>query len=150
MTDPRRHGTLITVMANRALAVILAIPLSVVGAAGVALHLCQSMGGAVVGGCDCERSEGHEAHGEHAQPGALHALQAQPCCTIEFTEVDSFVGATERSEALLHPAPVSIAGFAHVFAWSSRLDSSHGLLRERAPPEPHGPPLFLQHCVFLT
>jgi hypothetical protein len=140
-------------MANRALAVILAIPLSVVGAAGVALHLCQSMGGAMIGGCDCERSDGHEAHGEHgdhAQSGARQALQAQPCCTVEFAEVDAFVGASERSEALLHPAPVSIAGFAHVLAWSSRLDSSHGLLRERAPPEPRGPALFLRHCVFLT
>jgi hypothetical protein len=50
---------------------------------------------------------------------------------------------------LLHPAPVSIAGFAHVAAWSSRLHSDRSLLRERAPPEPQGPALFLRHCVFL-
>lgn len=150
MTGPRRHGTLIVAMLNRALALLLAIPLSVVGAAGMALHLCQSMDGMMAGGCECERSDAHEAHGEHAQPSARQTLEAQPCCAVEFTEDASLVGTTERSEPLLHPAPASIVGLVHLQAWSSRLDSSHALLRERAPPEAQGPPLFLQHCVFLT
>ena len=100
-------------MSTRALALLLAVPLTLVGAAGVALHLCQSMGGMVVGACDCERSAGHDAHGEHqahAQHRVRQALEAQPCCAIEFSEVEAFVGPTERSEARANRAPTSIVG----------------------------------------
>jgi hypothetical protein len=91
--------------ADALLAPFLSIPLVASGAAGVVLHVCQSMGGAVVGDCDCEKPVQHGAHADHGE-GAK--LQAQPCCTVELSSTSELLATQEASvpqidEALLAP-----------------------------------------------
>ena len=144
------------VMRRRLLALLLSIPLAATGAAGVALHVCQSMGGAALGDCDCEKQSGHAAHTEHAEHGAHahHAsgpkLEGQPCCSIELTEASRVVATHEASMLRVEDAPIAFVGLTNTPALQSRFACDLGLLRERAPPNIHGPPLFVRHCSFLN
>jgi len=145
-------------MRRRLLALLLSIPLVASGAAGVVLHICHSMGGVVVGDCDCEKQAHHGDHADH-HDAAAHAahkaatkLQTQPCCTIELSNASQLVATQEVSWQQVEEATVA---FALVHATdnsiaASRLACDRGLFRERAPPNIHGPPLFVRNCSFLN
>ena len=143
------------VMQRRLLAVLLSIPLAAAGATGAVLHVCQSMGGVAGHGCDCEKDAVHQGHAEHdhhvAHAHPSHAkLESQPCCTVEISDAAALVATHESVEP-----EVDHAGFAFVaLAGSSipalRVTCDSTLLRERAPPKAHGPPLFVRHCAFLN
>ena len=140
-------------MRTRLLALFLSIPLAAAGVAGVALHVCQSMGGVAVGDCDCERQSAHAAHGEHGAhahhvPGPK--LEGKPCCSVELTEASAVVATHEASTLRVDDAPVAFVGLTGSVVPSSRLACDPALLRERAPPNVHGPPLFVRNCSFLN
>jgi len=143
-------------MRGRLLALLLSIPLVASGAAGVVLHVCQSMGGVVVGDCDCNRQADagtHAHHGEHAQDGADQTdakLQAQPCCTFELSSTSELVATQEASAPQVDDASVALVSLTDGSIIASRHVCDLGLLRERAPPNIHGPPLFIRNCSFLN
>ncbi len=140
-------------MQRRLFALLLSIPLAATGFAGMALHVCQSMGGIAVGDCDCEKQSGHEAHAEHGAH-AHHApgskLEQQPCCTVELTEASHVVATHEASALRVDDAPVVFLGLTGSMAPKSRIACDQSLLRERAPPDVHDPPLFVRNCSFLN
>jgi len=119
------------VMPRGLLAILLSIPLAFAGAAGVFLHVCHSMGGVVVAGCDCEKQDGHEADAGHGDHAARHAPVQ--------------LGPVQVDEAQL--AVVGLVGFSLV---TSRQTCDLGLYRERGPPNVHGPPIFIRNCSFLN
>ena len=53
-------------MATRFLALLFSGLIAASGGAGIVLHVCQSMGGIVRGGCDCEAETHHAAHDAEA------------------------------------------------------------------------------------
>ena len=146
---------LTTAMRLRLLAVLLTIPLTASGIAGVLLHVCQSMGGVVVGDCDCVTQteaapSGHEGCEEHAAAPAPAKWQGQPCCEVELANADRWVAAqkvtSERiAEASLHVCPPAEGELRAL----TRARASV-LLRERGPPNAHGPPIYLRHCSLLN
>jgi hypothetical protein len=140
-------------MPKRLLALLFSVPLAASGVAGVALHICQSMGGIAAGDCDCEMQTAHAGHGQHAThrhqvPGPK--LQGHPCCTVTLTEASPAVATHEASTVRVDDAPVAFIGLRESSQPKSRLACNLDLLRERAPPNIHGPPLFVRHCSFLN
>jgi hypothetical protein len=114
------------------------------------------MGGVVVAGCDCETQAhhgGHAGHGDHVG-GATHEatvkLQAQPCCTVELSSASQLVAIQEASSLQVDEAPVVLVGLADNGFHGSRQVCDPGLHRERAPPNIHGPPIFIRNCSFLN
>jgi len=143
-------------MRRRLLALFLSIPLVASGAAGVVLHLCQSMGGVVVGDCDCQNRADHGAHADHGE-GAKHAaheagakLQAQPCCTVELSSTSELLATQEASVPQIDEASVALVGPTDATVMASRNVCELDLFRERAPPNVHGPPIFIRNCSFLN
>ena len=140
-------------MPKRLLALLFSVPLVASGVAGVALHVCQSMGGIAAGDCDCEKRAAHAHLGEHT--GHAHhvpgpKLQNQPCCSTTLIEASPTVALHKASNFKLHDAPFAITDLCEAPSSASRISSSVVLLRERAPPTKHGPPLFIRHCSFLN
>jgi hypothetical protein len=140
------------VMRRRLLALVLSIPLVASGAAGVMLHVCHSMGGLVVGDCNCEKQAQHGDHAGHraAAHKAASKLQKQPCCTVELSSTSQLVATQEVSWQQVDEATVALVGATDGGIASSRLACDPALLRERAPPNIHGPPIFIRHCSFLN
>jgi hypothetical protein len=143
-------------MRRRLLALLLSLPLVASGAAGVVLHVCQSMGGLVVGDCNCEKQADHGAHADH-DAGDKHAahhadtkLQAQPCCTVELSNTGELLATNEASEPQVDEASVALVSAADGSIITSRHVCDQGLFRERAPPNIHGPPIFVRNCSFLN
>lgn len=143
-------------MRTRLLALLLSIPLVASGAAGVVLHVCQSMGGLVVGDCDCEKQTDHGAHAEHGE-GTKHAaheagakLQAQPCCTVELSSTSELIATQEASAPQIDEAPVALVSPTDGSISALRQSCDLGLFRERSPPNIHGPPIFIRNCSFLN
>ena len=143
-------------MRRRLLALLFSLPLAASGAAGVVLHVCHSMGGVVVAGCDCEtqgQHGGHDAHDGHGHAAAHETtvkLQAQPCCTVELSSASQLVATQEASSLQVDEAPVMLVGLADNSFHGSRQVCDGGLYRERAPPNIHGPPIFIRNCSFLN
>ena len=141
-------------MPTRLLALFCTVLLAASGLAGVALHVCQSMGGVAVGDCDCEKQASHEDHASHgahhAHGQGEHRLDAQPCCSVELTEASPAVATFEASTLRVDDAPIAFVGLTGPVAPSSRLACDPALLRERAPPNVHGPPIFVRNCSFLN
>ncbi len=140
-------------MPKRLLALVFSVPLLASGVAGVALHVCQSMGGIAAGDCDCAKQATHAHNGEHVAH-AHHApgpkVESQACCSTTLTEASLVVATHEASTLRVDKAPVAITSLCKAHAPISRLASGSALLRERAPPTHHGPPLFIRHCAFLN
>jgi len=140
-------------MRRRLLALLLSLPLAASGAAGVVLHVCHSMGGVVVAGCDCETQAdhgGHAGHGDQATHRATIKLEAQPCCTVELSGASQLVATQAASSLQVDEAPVVLVGLADNGFHGSRQVCDPGLDRERAPPNIHGPPIFIRNCSFLN
>jgi len=132
---------------------VLSIPLVASGAAGMALHVCEAMGGVLVGDCGCETRAGHRSHAGHAGHAAKDApiqLRAQPCCTVELSGASQLVATQEVSWQQVGEAAVAVVASTGHGVASSRQLCDPGLVRERAPPNVHGPPLFIRHCSFLN
>ena len=141
------------VMRRRLLALVLSIPLIASGAAGVMLHVCHSMGGVLVGDCGCETQAHHGSHAGHAEHAAKDApaqLRAQPCCTKELSNASQLLATQEVSWQQVDEASVALVGPSYISVASSRELCELGLLRERAPPNIHGPPIFIRNCSFLN
>jgi hypothetical protein len=134
-------------MRKQLLALLVSVPLVASGAAGVVLHVCQSMGGVVVGDCGCEKRRHHGAHADHGE-GAK--LQTQPCCTVELSSSSQLVATQEVSRQQIDEATVALVGPTATAVMASREDCDLGLFRERAPPNIHGPPIFIRNCSFLN
>lgn len=146
---------MIRVMQRRLLAVLLSIPLAAMGATGAVLHVCQSMGGIAGGGCDCEKQAHHQSHEEHGHHAAHAApstpkLEAQPCCTVDTSDATGFAANHEALSSQIDDATFVVAALARAAVPSSRFVCDVDLLRERAPPNIHGPPLFIRHCSLLN
>lgn len=143
-------------MQRRFLAVLMSIPLAASGAAGVALHVCQSMGGMVTAKCDCETQDRHEGHGDHAHqaPHAKHRapvrLEPQPCCTVELSSPSGPMATNEATSPRVFDPAVAFVGLASAELPACRLSDGVDVFRERAPPNIHGPPIFVRHCSFLN
>lgn len=140
-------------MPKRLLALLFSVPLAASGVAGVALHVCQAMGGIAEGNCDCETQAAHADHGDHAShPHHAPApkLEGHPCCSVTLTEASAAVATHEAPTIRVDDAPVVLVGVSGSSTARSRLACNFGLLRERAPPNVHGPPLFIRHCSLLN
>jgi len=144
------------VMRRRLLALLFSISLVASGTAGVLLHVCQSMGGVVVGDCGCDEPAEHAAHAHHGE-GATHAahatgakLQAQPCCTVELSNAGELLATQEASAPRVDDASIALVAPSDGNFLASRRVCDLGLFRERAPPNIHGPPLFIRNCSFLN
>ena len=140
-------------MPKRLLALLFSVPLAASGVAGVALHVCQAMGGIAAGDCDCESQTAHAGHGEHAEhahqaPGPK--LEGHPCCSVTLTEASPAVATHEASTVRIDDAPVAFVGLSESSTLKSRLACDIGPVRERAPPNTYGPSLFVRHCSFLN
>jgi len=141
------------VMRRRFFALMLSIPLVASGAAGMALHVCHAMGGALVGDCGCETQTqhgNHAGHAEHAAKDAPVQLRTQPCCTQELSNASQLVATQEVSWQQVEEASVALVDPSYVGLASSRELCELGLFRERAPPNVHGPPIFIRNCSFLN
>jgi len=143
-------------MRTQLLALLISVPLVASGAAGVVLHVCQSMGGVVVADCDCEKRVGHGAHADHDE-GSKHAaheagakLQAQPCCTVELSSTSELVATQKAPTPQIDDASLAVLPPTDSARIASRNVCDLGLLRERAPPNVHGPPIFIRNCSFLN
>jgi len=144
------------VMRRRLLALLLSVPLVASGGASVVLHVCQSMGGVVVGDCDCEKQAHHGDHAGHGE-GASHAahqadtkLQTQPCCTVDLSNASQLVATQEAFSPRVDEASATVVASTDRAVVASRQVCDLGLFRERAPPNIHGPPIFVRHCSFLN
>lgn len=147
------RGIVIVAMPVRLLSVLFSVLLAASGVAGVALHVCQTMGGVAVGDCDCETQAahtGHPDHGAHAQSAPGPKLETQPCCSVELTDANSVVAINEASGLQVDDAEIAFAGLVGDSVPKSQLACVHGLLRERAPPDIHDPPIFIRNCSFLN
>jgi len=132
---------------------MLSLSLVASGAAGVMLHVCHSMGGVLVGDCGCETQAHHGSHAGHARHAAEEApaqLRTQPCCTQELSNANQLVATQEVSWQQVDEATVALVDPGYVGAPSSRELCDLGLFRERAPPNVHGPPIFIRNCSFLN
>lgn len=141
------------VMRRRLFPLLLSIPLVASGAAGLALHVCHAMGGVLVGGCGCETQARHAGHADHAGHTAKDApvrLRAQPCCTVELSSASQLVATQGVSWQQVDEAAVAVVAPADYGVASSRQLCDPGLVRERGPPNVHGPPLFIRNCSFLN
>ena len=134
-------------MRKQLLALLISVPLVASGAAGVVLHVCQSMGGVVVGDCGCEK---RAHHGEHATHGDGTKLQAQPCCTVELSNAGQILATQEVSWQQIDEATVALVDRTNSSITASREVCDLGIFRERAPPNVHGPPIFIRNCSFLN
>jgi hypothetical protein len=143
-------------MKRPVLALLLSIPLVASGTAGLVLHLCQSMGGLVLGGCGCDESALHAEHSGHGEGSHEHAheagptLQQQPCCTVQLSQASPALATQQPVWQEVEQASLALAGLHFDHAASSRETCGPGLLRERAPPNVHGPPIFVRNCSFLN
>jgi hypothetical protein len=143
------------IMRRRLFAVLFAIPLVASGAAGVVLHVCHSMGGEVVGGCACETQAEH-AHagrsddGHHAAHEPRAKLQTQPCCSVELSSGGQLLATQEVTWQQVEDAPLVPLTSPVIAVAAARAVCDPGLLRQRAAPNIHGPPIFLRHCSFLN
>jgi hypothetical protein len=110
----------------------------------------------VVGDCGCDkqaRHDGHAGHGEVAtQPSheAETKLRTQPCCTVELANASQLVATQEVSWQHVDEATVALVDRTSNSIAASREICDVGLLRERAPPNVHGPPIFVRNCSFLN
>ena len=144
------------VMRRRLLALMLSIPLAASGVAGVVFHVCHSMGGVIVGNCDCEKQARHGEHADnghganHAAHGTQTKLQTQPCCTVELSDTSQLFATQEVSSPQVDKAAVAIVGATDSDVAKSREVCDPGLFRERSPPNVHGPPIFIRNCSFLN
>jgi hypothetical protein len=144
------------VMRRRFFALMLSIPLVASGAAGVALHVCDAMGGVLVGDCGCDTQPrhgtqgSHAGHAGHAAKDAPVQLRTQPCCTVKLSSASQLVATQEVSSQQVDEAAVAVVASASASVASSRELCDPGLVRERAPPNVHGPPLFIRNCSFLN
>ena len=144
------------VMRRRLFALMLSIPLVASGAAGVVLHVCHSMGGVLVGDCGCDAQSHHGSHGshagqaEHAAAEAPAQLRTQPCCTVDLSNGSQLVATQEVSWQQVDEAAVALVGPTDSSVASSRELCGLELFRERAPPNIHGPPIFIRNCSFLN
>jgi len=134
-------------MRKQLLALLISVPLVASGAAGVVLHVCQSMGGVVVGDCGCEK---RAHHGNHADHGEGSKLQTQPCCTVELSNAGQILATQEVSWQQIDEATVALVDRTNSSITASREVCDLGLFRERAPPNVHGPPIFIRNCSFLN
>jgi len=144
------------------LALLISIPLVSSGAAGIVLHVCQSMGGLVAGDCACDQeaqhgnhqgAAGHAHHGEgahHLAHEAATKLQSQPCCTVELSSTSQTLATQKLTWQGAEQAPLALVDLRGSDWVSSREACELGLLRERAPPNIHGPPIFMRNCSFLN
>ena len=142
-------------MRRRLFAILFTIPLVASGAAGVVLHVCHAMGGVVVGGCGCETQPEH-AHAGHSD-GAHHTahergakLQTQPCCSVELSSGSQLLATQEATWQQVEDAAVALVSPPAPMVAAARQVCDPGLLRQRAPPNIHGPPIFIRHCSFLN
>jgi hypothetical protein len=94
----------------------------------------------------------HGAHGHHAAhvSQSTHKLHAQPCCSVQASDASGYVATHEASSTEVDDATSVFAGLAKATVPSSRFACDVDLLRERAPPTVHGPPLFIRNCSFLN
>jgi len=144
------------VMRRRLFALTLSISLVAAGAAGVVLHVCHSMGGVLVGDCGCDAQAHHGSQGshagqaEHAAAEAPVQLRTQPCCTVELSNASQLVATQEVSWQQVDEAAVALVGPTDSSVASSRELCGLELFRERAPPNIHGPPIFIRNCSFLN
>lgn len=144
-----------SLMRNRLFALMFAIPLVASGAAGVALHVCHMMGGVVVGGCECDTmaSHAHADHGDTAHQATHHGgtkLQTQPCCTVELSSGSQLLATQEAAWQQVEDAQAAFVVPTASAVTNARQGCDAALLRERAPPNIHGPPIFVRHCSFLN
>jgi len=143
-------------MRKQLLALMISVPLVASGAAGTFLHVCQSMGGVVVGDCGCDTQAshgGHAGHGDvadHASHETGARLGTQPCCTVELSQPSQLVATQEVSRQHVDHASVALVDRASDRIAASREICDVGLLRRRAPPNLHGPPIFVRNCSFLN
>ncbi len=142
-------------MRSRLLALVFSIPLVAAGAAGVVLHVCQSMGGVVVGDCGCDTPEqsAHSGHGKHSGHAANETeakLQNQPCCTVELSAAGQLTATQELAWQQVEEATFAVVALPTNTVATSREACDLGSLRERAPPGLHGPPIFIRNCSFLN
>jgi hypothetical protein len=143
------------VMRSRLPALMLAIPLVASGAAGVVLHVCHAMEAVVAGdcGCDAQAPHAHEGHGEavsHAAHESEAKLQTQPCCTVELSSGSQLVATQEVTWLQVEDAAVALVTPSASTVAMAREACDLGLLRERSPPNLHGPPIFVRNCSFLN
>ena len=134
----------------------MSILLAASGAAGVAFHVCQSMGGVATAACDCEKQALHESHGEHADH-AHHAnhrapirLEPRPCCTVEVSSPSAPMATNEATSLRVFDAAVAFVGLADAEPPAFRVADGVDVFRERALPNIHGPPIFVRNCSFLN
>ena len=144
----RTHATLDHVMRRSLFALLVSIPLAASGVAGVVFHVCHSMGGVVVGTCGCGAGAQHS--GDHVAQEVPAELQAQPCCTFELSNLSQSVAAQERSSQQVNEASFGLVGRSDISVVASLQACDLALLRERAPPSVHGPPIFVRNCSFLN
>lgn len=149
----QKRDIMTRVTARRLIALLFSVFLAASGATGVVLHICQSMGAVAAGNCDCALESDHEGHGEHGAHAHHHAAQrfeAEPCCTVEISDTVRFIPAPEASTLRIDQAPLAVVSPGDAVMPRSRTTCDLGLLRERAPPNLHGPPLFIRDCSFLN
>ena len=140
-------------MSQRVLALLMSIPLLASSAAGVALHVCQSMGGVAVGDCECEgkpEQEGHDHHQGLTNRVASDQLKAQPCCTVELTDPARLLATKEAPSVRIDDAAIAFVGVGGAVPLPGRLAGQLSTLRVRAPPDVHGPPIFVRNRSFLN
>ena len=78
------------------------------------------------------------------------SLQAPPCCTVELSSATELVATHEASAPEIEEASVALVGPTDGIVIASRNVCELGLFRERAPPNIHGPPIFIRNCSFLN
>ena len=140
-------------MRRRLLALLFSVPLAAAGFAGVALHVCHSMGGAVVGDCDCEKQAHHVRHASHSKCAAHDApvtLETGPCCVVERSNLSQLVATQEICCPQIDEAAVALVGARDSRLIAARPLCHEGPNRERGPPNAHGPPIFIRNCSLLN
>lgn len=142
-------------MEKRLLAGLLSLVVAATGVTGVVLHVCESMGGIAPAGCDCgsrrASSSEHSHEGHHAQP-SQHApkLRAQPCCRVETSDARVTLATFEATSTKVPDASFAYFALASPSAAMFRICPDAQLVRQRAPPNIHGPPAFIRHCALLN
>jgi hypothetical protein len=146
-----------TGMRRQLLSILIAAALVGPSAAGMLVHICHSMGGIVVGDCDCEKmhhraneSVDHQGHATKSAEPSFARLRAGRCCNLGGALVEPQHVGPQPSDARME-----LAKLATVFVppevprvFGVACDGSLG--RERGPPLRDGPPIYKRNCAFLN